>query len=124
MVFTGDLKEKLNKKVDEGEELFQVGSLDDLRAELSVPEDDIADVKLGRHGELATASYPGQRISFTVERINPVAEIDNDTKKNVFKVRVLLDQGEIQPWMRRGWEASRRSTGKRRVTGRCGRAGS
>jgi len=41
-------------------------------------------------GELATATFPDDRLGFVVERINPVA--DQSKGQNVFKVRVKLDR--------------------------------
>lgn len=71
-----------------------------LRAELSVPEDLIADVREGMIGELAAAAYPDRHIGFVVERINPVAEVVE--QENVFKIRVRLEK--TADWMRPGME--------------------
>ena len=89
-VLGGDLKKQINAPVKTGDVLFEVGplGLEFLRAELSVPEDQIADVEAGQEGELATASDPGIKVKFVVERINPVAEVVN--QRNIFKVRVRL----------------------------------
>jgi hypothetical protein len=91
--------------------LFEVCPLESLRAQLHGPEDQIFDIEVGQRGELATASYPGRRIEFLVERINPIAEVENE--RNIFKVRVqLLD---TYPWMRPGMEGvAKVSIGKRR----------
>jgi biotin carboxyl carrier protein len=99
-VISGDLKKQIGAPVKTGDVLFEVAPIESLRAELSVPEDQIADVRVGQKGELATASYPAQRIEFVVERINPVAEVVN--QKNVFKVRVRLLN--TYQWMRPGME--------------------
>ena len=99
-IVKGDLKRQIGAPVKTGDVLFEVAPLESLRAELLVPEDEIADVKVGQEGELATASYPGRRIKFVVERINPVAEVVS--QRNVFKVRVRLL--ETKPWMRPGME--------------------
>ena len=88
LVLTGDLKKQKGAPVEKGKVLFEVAPLKSLRAELSVPEDRIADVQVRQKGELATASDPGKRIKFIVERINPVAEVVE--QRNVFKVRVQL----------------------------------
>ena len=90
---TGDLKKQEGGPVEKGKVLFEVAPLEFLRAELSVPEDRIADVRVGQEGELATASDPGKRIKFRVERVNPIAEVVE--QRNVFKVRVeLLEMDE------------------------------
>ncbi len=99
-VVTGDLKRQIGAPVKIGDVLFEVAPLESLRAELSVPEDEIAEVKEGQQGELAAASYPDQRFRFVVERINPVAEVID--QRNIFKVRVRLL--ETHSWMRPGME--------------------
>lgn len=102
VVFTGDLKQRIGTKLNVGDGLFEVGKQESLRAELSVPEDAVSNLKLNQTGSLATASYPGQHVKFKVERINPVAEVVKD--QNVFKVRVAIEPADIKPWMRPGME--------------------
>jgi len=99
-VVEGDLKRQIGAPVKMGDVLFEVTPLESLRAVLHVREDQITDVRVGQHGRLATASYPAQRITFEVERVNPIAEVVK--QKNVFKVRVRLL--ELYPWMRPGME--------------------
>ncbi len=94
LLLTGDLKKQEGGPVEKGKVLFEVAPLKSLRAELSVPEDRIADVQVGQEGELATASDPGKRIKFVVERINPIAEVLEN--RNVVKVRVQLLQMDAQ----------------------------
>ncbi len=99
-VVQGDLKRQIGAPVKMGDTLFEVTPLESLRAVLHVQEDQIADVRVGQQGTLATASYPGQHIAFEVERINPIAEVVK--QKNIFRVRVRLL--ELTPWMRPGME--------------------
>ena len=100
IIVKGDLEREIGAPVKTGDVLFEVASLESLRAELLVPDDQIADIRVGQKGSLATASYPARRIDFFVERVNPAAEIVN--QRNVFKVRVRLQT--IHPWMRPGME--------------------
>jgi len=110
-VVKGDLKRQIGAPVETGQVLFEVAPLEALYAELSVPEDEIAEVTTGQEGRLATVSYPDRRINFVVRRINPVAEVVNE--RNVFKVRVNLEAKHT--WMRPGMEGVAKITiGKRR----------
>ncbi len=102
IVFSGDLKQKLGAPVKTGDELFQVGEREKLRAAITVPEDQIAEVKVGQTGELATSTYPGDRIKFTVERVDPLAVVSE--QHNVFKVRAMFSKQDIRPWMKPGME--------------------
>jgi multidrug resistance efflux pump len=99
-VLTGDLTKMIGGPVRMGQTLFELAPLDAMRAELLVPEDQIADVHVAMMGSLATASRPEERASFVVERIEPVAEVVN--QKNVFRVRARLLN--TYPWMRLGLE--------------------
>jgi multidrug efflux pump subunit AcrA (membrane-fusion protein) len=97
---SGDLKRQIGAPVKTGEILLGVTPIESLRAEVLIPEDQILDVAVGQKGTLATASYPGQRLRFVVERVDPMAEVVST--QNVFKVRARLD--ETKPWMRPGME--------------------
>jgi len=102
-VISPDLKRNEGGAVKLGDPLFEIAPVEQLRAELSVPEDEIADVaaageaakargeELG--GELATEGRPADRLPFVVERINPVAEVEGN--QNVFKVRVRLPEARL-----------------------------
>ena len=93
-VVSGDHKHRTHGDVDKGEELFEIAKLSELRAEVVVSEDQIADIwtkhRKGEEvtGTLATIDRPEKKIPFVVERVNPMAEIEE--KDNVFKVRVRL----------------------------------
>lgn len=95
-VFKGDLKSKMTAHVSAGEELFEIGQME-LRAELSVSEDQISEVQIGQTGTLKATAYPDRPVHFTVERINPIAETKEG--KNIFKVRVQLDPKDTS-WLR------------------------
>lgn len=109
-VVKGDLTREIGSPVKTGDVLFEVAPLESLRAQLSVPEDEIAELTVDQRGELATASYPDRKIGFIVEHINPLAEVKE--QKNVFAVRVTLD--ERPDWLRPGMEGlGKVSVGKR-----------
>jgi multidrug resistance efflux pump len=100
VVLSGDLTKMIGGPVKTGQTLFEMAPQGTMRAELLVPEDEIADVRAGATGTLATASRPEEKARFVVERIEPVAEVVN--QKNVFRVRArLLDTHD---WMRLGLE--------------------
>jgi hypothetical protein len=88
VVVEGDLRRRVGQAVTKGDVMFEVAQLDDLRARLEVPEDRIADVVAGLQGDLATAAEPGTYHRFEVERVEPMAQVEE--QKNVFGVRVRL----------------------------------
>jgi hypothetical protein len=109
-VLTGDLKHRIGAPIKTGDVLFEVAPLETLRADLSIPEDQIADVMAALktadargeklQGQLATVGKPDQRVGFVVERIDPVAQVVDQA--NVFKVRAGLN--ETRQWMLPGME--------------------
>lgn len=110
-VVTGDLRRLVGAPVRQGETMFEVAPIDALRAEVYVPEADIADVAVGQPGRIATATFPDRRLAVVVERIDPVAEARE--QKNVFRVRARLD--EAPAWLRPGMEGvARIDAGERR----------
>lgn len=114
MVLTGDAVRLRGAAVRTGEVLFEVAPLDALRADAFIPDDRIAGVRTGQRGQLAAAAYPDRRIAFTVERIDPAAELRQE--RNVFRVRLRLD--EVPPWLRPGMEGLARIDIDRRPFGR------
>lgn len=106
-----DLSRHLRRPVKMGEVLFEVAPVESLRAVLEIPEDQIAEVRVGDRGELATLAYPEKRIGFTVDRIFPVAEVVE--QENVFKVQVVLDAPDIARHGGLNWMApGMKGTGK------------
>lgn len=99
-VISEDLTSKSDPVVEKGEPLFEIAELGAIYAELSIPEDEIGEVREGLRGELAPAAFPDRKIGFTVERILPVAEAVEEG--NVFRVRLRLDRHA--DWMRPGME--------------------
>ncbi|MBW1699847.1 MAG: HlyD family efflux transporter periplasmic adaptor subunit [Deltaproteobacteria bacterium] len=109
-IISEDLRRQIGAPIEKGKILFEIASIESLRAELYVPEEFIADVKKGQKGELASVGHPEQRIGFIVERINPMADVVNH--RNVFKVRArLLEQRQ---WMRPGMEGIAKITAGRK----------
>ncbi|MGD2011344.1 MAG: HlyD family efflux transporter periplasmic adaptor subunit [Desulfobacterales bacterium] len=109
-VVSEDLKQQIGAPVETGKILFEIASIDSLRAELYVPESSIANVAAGQTGELAAVGHPDQKVRFVIERITPIAEVVNH--QNVFDVRArILEHLE---WMRPGMEGEARiSAGKK-----------
>jgi len=111
VVVEGDLDAIIGAPVRAGDVLFVVAPLDALRAELLVDESQIADVRVGANGSLATASAPGLRVPFSVARIDPIAL--EDEHRGAF--RVIAHPGEAPDWLRPGMEGvAKIDAGRRR----------
>lgn len=88
VIVRGDLTQSLGAPLERGQVLFEVAPLDRYRVVLQVDERNIADVAVGRSGELVLASMPGHIYPFVVEKITPVNEAREG--RNYFRVEAQL----------------------------------
>ena len=94
----GDLTDKTDVEIKQGEELMMFGDPTKLRGELQVGDRDIQDVGEGNRGELATTSEPTHKVAFTVGRVVPLGSPKEGS--NVFTVYATLPDGDKLP---AGW---------------------
>ena len=95
-IVESDLRERIGKPIRKGEVLFRVAKLKGMYAEVYIEEGDIEEIELQAEGALAFASRPADKFSFLVDRINPIAEVREES--NVFVVKVQLDQAPEMWW--------------------------
>jgi multidrug efflux pump subunit AcrA (membrane-fusion protein) len=100
IVVSGDLRKLIGSPLESGRALFEIAPLEDLEADFFVSESDVADLQPGQSGELAPVARPADRVAFTVDRIDPVAEVVD--RRNVFRVRLRLQ--DRPQWLRPGME--------------------
>ncbi len=100
LVITGDLSQSVGAAVERGNELFQIAPLDSYRVILEVSESDITDIVQGQSGKLLVSSMPLEPLSFTVERITPIAE--SEEGRNFFRVEARLNEANerLRPGMK------------------------
>ncbi len=95
-ILIGNLKEKTQAPVKQGEELYRIADRSQLRAELSVPERDVQELREGQKGKLTSNSEPGKEFDFTVDTIFPEAEAKEGA--NFFKVYATIDSPISPDW--------------------------
>jgi len=95
-ILKSNVEDKLNTTPKQGEELLQMAREGDLHAEIKVSEADIQNVfepkadGKAQVGYIATTSDPRDRRKVTVERVVPMADVENGS--NVFKVYAKLEE--------------------------------
>jgi multidrug resistance efflux pump len=99
VVMEGDLRDRLNAPVKQGDALFKVARLQTLYVEADIDERDVHEV-LGRtNGEIAFVSQPKLTYPVQITRIEPAAMPKKDG--NFFRIRCTF-RGDTQPWWRPG----------------------
>jgi RND family efflux transporter MFP subunit len=95
-ILAGDQKENLQAPVKEGQELYTIADRSHLRAELSVPEREVQELREGQKGKLTSNSDPGREFDFTVDTIFPEGEAKEGG--NFFKVYGNFDTPLSPEW--------------------------
>ncbi|CUS37541.1 conserved hypothetical protein [Candidatus Nitrospira nitrosa] len=90
IVVSGDLSQSLGSPVEKGKVLFEIAPLDSYRVVLEVDERDIADVRVGQHGQLLLAAFPSDPVGVTVAKMTPLSTAKDG--RNFFRVEAALDQ--------------------------------
>ena len=85
VIIEGDLQKRIGAPVNQGSELFQIASIENIYVEINVPEGELKNVTLGGEGLLAIKSRPDYVYRFKTERISPTAEVKE--QENTFAVR-------------------------------------
>ena len=94
IVVAGDLEKVEGAPVEMGQTLFEVGPLDKMLAEISIPENEIPYVHPGMNINIKLNAYPFKTWVGTVAKIHPKTEIRN--LESVFIAEVELDNIEMK----------------------------
>lgn len=112
VVVSGDLRQLIGTPVELGKVLFETAPLNTFRVVLQVNERHIRFLATGQRGELVLSSMPGERFSFAVTQITPVAVAQEG--RNFFRVEARMEGGGER--MRPGMEGiGKISVGKQRL---------
>ncbi len=99
IVVSGDLRKTEGAPLSIGQTLFEVAPLEQMVAELGVPEEDIAHIVAEAETTVWLDAHPQQRWTGTIVRIHPRSEIRDG--RNVFVAEVALSNpdGLLRPGM-------------------------
>jgi len=100
VIVSGDLDKAEGAPVETGQQLFEVGPLDQMVVEVSIPETDIARVEIGDRIALRLDAYPTRRWTGAIERIHPRSEIIDDASVFVAEVHLDNPDGLLRPGMK------------------------
>jgi multidrug resistance efflux pump len=88
IVVSGDLSQRIDGSVEQGEILFELAPLNSYRIILQVDEYRIADVRKGQRGVLVLPALMERTYEFEVEKITPISS--QKEGKNYFRVEAKL----------------------------------
>jgi multidrug resistance efflux pump len=112
IILSGDIARRVGEVTPLGEPLLQFAPSTAWSIELEVPECDVTQLHEGLIGSFVTTAQPDQRFSFTIDSIQPVAEIRDG--QTVFIAATNVRQNPT--WMRAGMRGvATVEAGKRRV---------
>lgn len=88
IIVSGDLEKVEGAPLEMGQTLFEVGPMDNMLAEVAIPESEISYIETGMDVEIKLNSFPFKNWTGKIEKIQPRAEIIND--ESVFIAQVQL----------------------------------
>lgn len=99
IVVSGDLSQRIDGSVEQGEVLFELAPLNSYRVILQVDEYRIADVHTGQHGTLVLPALMDRNFDFVIEKITPISSQKDG--KNFFRVEAKLSKSSdvLRPGM-------------------------
>ncbi|MEM7457495.1 MAG: HlyD family efflux transporter periplasmic adaptor subunit [Planctomycetota bacterium] len=100
IVVSGDLEQTEGGMLEAGQPLFEVGPLDEMLAEIAIPESEIQFVETGMPVRIKLNSLPFRTWTGTVERIHPGTEIINDETVFIARVRLPNDEAFLRPGLK------------------------
>lgn len=89
IVISGDLSQSMGAPIQRGDVLMVIAPHDHYRLIVEVDERDVADVKPGASGRISLAALPGEALSFSTDRVVPVAVTRNG--RHFFELEGKLD---------------------------------
>jgi len=100
IVTSGDLARVEGAPLSIGQTLFEIAPLEQMIAEVAIPDDQIAYAATGQVVEIRLDAYPGQTWKATINQLQPRSEIRDEA--NVFIAEVELDNadGRLRPGMK------------------------
>lgn len=90
IVVSGDLSQRIDGSVAQGEVLFEIAPLNSYRVILNVDEYRIAEVREGQRGTLVLPALLDQGFGFEVEKITPISS--QEEGRNYFRVEAKLSR--------------------------------
>lgn len=100
IVVSGDLEKVEGAPVEMGKTLFEIAPLDDMLAEIGIPESEIKYVESGMPVTIKLNAFPFKTWEGTIEKIHPRTEIVEDDSVFIAQVRLPNQENQLRPGMK------------------------
>jgi RND family efflux transporter MFP subunit len=100
LILSGDLEQSQGVPVDTGQKLFEIASLDQLRLEIAVSDEDVHWVEAGQKVTFRLESQPGEQFEAVIEEVYPISEMLDGENVFVCLTTVKNEDDTLRPGMR------------------------
>lgn len=100
IVIEGEKQKLIGSPVTKGDILLKIAKVDEMYINIKISERDISEIAKGAKGQLILLSRPANTFNVTVDKMIPMAEVDQ-REGNVFVVKATIDDNP-QAWWRPG----------------------
>lgn len=100
IVVSGDLEKVEGAPVEMGKTLFEIAPLDDMLAEIGIPESEIQYVESGMPVAIKLNAFPFKTWTGTIEKIHPRTEIVTEDSVFIAQVRLPNQENQLRPGMK------------------------
>ena len=99
VVLAGSVDRRENFPVDQGDVLFEIAPLDELRIELQIVADEVTHVRSGMDVELQFAGFGGETFPATITKIRPQSEVRENLNVFIAECHLPNRDGRLRPGM-------------------------
>ena len=100
IVVSGDLDKAEGAPLEMGQNLFEVGPLDNMLVEVQIPESEACYVDVGMKTDFEFEAFPFETFTGTIRRIHPRAEIVGHESVFVAEIELANETGRLRPGMK------------------------
>ncbi len=100
VIVSGDMEKAEGAPLEMGQDLFEVGPLEEMVVEIQIPEREIQYVQTDMTVHFEFEAFPFEIFSGTIQRIHPRAEIANNDSVFIAEVALQNEAGQLRPGLK------------------------
>ena len=100
VIVSGDLDKAQGAPMEMGQNLFEVGPLENMLVEIQIPENEIQYVSVGQEVRFEFDAFPFESFTGSIERIHPRAEIVDSDSVFIAEINLENTSGQLRPGLK------------------------